>query len=66
MNKKIALSYIFNFFSSFFFGRTSRAMKGEIPFHTSLVQRLDIVQPSVSIITKYMQMNPPKLTPGIK
>lgn len=41
-------------------------MKGEIPFHTSLVQRLDIVQPSVSIITKYMQMNPPKLTPGVK
>lgn len=45
---------------------TSQAMKGEIPFHTSLVQRLDIVQPSVSIMAKYLKMNPPNLTPGIK
>ncbi|PRD30598.1 UNVERIFIED_CONTAM: Psph [Trichonephila clavipes] len=45
---------------------TQQAMRGNLSFREALAKRLDIIQPSVYIMRRYLETNPPSLTPGIR
>lgn len=41
-------------------------MRGGMSFREALSKRLDLIQPSADLVTQYLKMSPPRLTPGIK
>jgi phosphoserine phosphatase len=45
---------------------TRIAMRGSCSFREALAQRLDLIQPTVSMLADYLKVHPPRLTPGIK
>ncbi|XP_054712016.1 phosphoserine phosphatase-like [Uloborus diversus] len=45
---------------------TQKAMKGGLSFQEALSRRLDIIEPSVYIVRRYLETRPPSLTPGIR
>ncbi len=45
---------------------TEQAMAGGLNFTEGLAQSLELIQPTVQMITDYLQSYPPKYTPGIK
>ncbi|GIY60367.1 phosphoserine phosphatase [Caerostris darwini] len=45
---------------------TQQAMKGNLSFREALAKRLSIIEPSVYIMRRYLETNPPSLTPGIR
>ncbi|XP_076622683.1 phosphoserine phosphatase [Colletes latitarsis] len=45
---------------------TSQAMQGNVTFHQSLTERLNIIKPSFMQVKQFLLSHPPKLTPGIK
>ncbi|KAG8194786.1 hypothetical protein JTE90_017227 [Oedothorax gibbosus] len=45
---------------------TQRAMRGGASFREALSKRLDIIQPSVYIVQRYLENHPPSLTTGIR
>lgn len=46
--------------------RTQKAMSGAMSFKEALHQRLELIQPSVTMIREYLYKHHPNLTPGIK
>lgn len=45
---------------------TKKAMGGGMTFRDALTQRLNIMQPSYKEVEEYIEMFPPRLSPGIK
>ncbi|XP_054717620.1 phosphoserine phosphatase-like [Uloborus diversus] len=45
---------------------TLRAMRGGMTFREALAKRLDMIQPSNSMLNNYLRSHPPKLTPGVE
>ncbi|OTF69217.1 hypothetical protein BLA29_012991 [Euroglyphus maynei] len=45
---------------------TRRAMRGGCSFHDALNKRLQLIQPTVDMISDYLRSHPPRFTPGIK
>ena len=46
--------------------RTRVAMRGGCSFRDALAKRLELIQPTVPMVTDYLKLHPPRLTPGIK
>ncbi|UXI14682.1 hypothetical protein NH340_JMT00625 [Sarcoptes scabiei] len=45
---------------------TRRAMRGGCSFYDALAKRLQLIQPTVEMVTEYLRIHPPRFTPGIK
>ncbi|XP_042911783.1 phosphoserine phosphatase isoform X2 [Parasteatoda tepidariorum] len=45
---------------------TQKAMRGGMSFKEALAMRLDIIQPSVFVMRRYLETQSPSLTPGIR
>lgn len=45
---------------------TRRAMRGGLSFREALAQRLELIQPTASMMADYLEQHPPRFTPGIK
>lgn len=45
---------------------TRRAMRGGLSFNEALGKRLELIQPTMEMITDYLTTHPPRYTPGIK
>lgn len=45
---------------------TQVAMKGGMSFRDALAQRLELIQPTGTMLQEYLRTHPPHLTPGIK
>lgn len=41
-------------------------MRGGCSFNEALRRRLELIQPTVDMVTKYLLNHPPRFTPGIK
>lgn len=41
-------------------------MAGGCSFREALSQRLEMIQPSKKLVSEYLKLHPPRLTPGIK
>lgn len=46
--------------------RTRRAMRGGVSFREALHKRLMLIQPTVEMISQYLEHHPPRFTKGIK
>lgn len=41
-------------------------MRGGLSFNEALHKRLELIQPTMEMITNYLRIHPPRFTPGIK
>lgn len=41
-------------------------MRGGCSFYDALAKRLQLIQPTVEMVTEYLRIHPPRFTPGIK
>lgn len=49
-----------------FISRTLKAMRGGLTFREALQKRLELIQPSTTMINNYLMSHPAYLTPGIE
>ncbi len=40
-------------------------MRGGLSFREALAERLELIQPTASMLDDYLKLHPPRLTPGI-
>ena len=41
-------------------------MRGGFSFRDALSQRLELIQPTLQMLSDYLENHPPRLTPGIR